>query len=271
MPVLGQITDKIRHIYKAYLPGWSDSLKRVGSMIEDPPIYQRMTARENLRYQSLAVTGRVNDGEIDQLLKLVDLAGRADEQPKAYSLGMKQRLGIAITLIGSPDMVILDEPANGLDPAGIREIRKLLLRLPETGTTVLVSSHQLAEVQQACEQLVILSRGTVIAAGSTQDILDARTSKALRVSVQPNEVAAATESLLAASCLVHVEPDGSLAVEPAAGLSGRDVNRILSRSEIFASSISRQQISLEQAFLQMTESEPDSPPSPVLATAGAAQ
>ena len=128
-------------------PGWGDVLSRVGSMIEAPPIYGRLTARQNLQYQSLAVDGTVENGEVDRLLRLVDLADRADDRPRGYSLGMRQRLGIAIALVGQPELVILDEPGNGLDPAGIIEMRNLMKRLPEAGTTVLVSSHQLAEVE----------------------------------------------------------------------------------------------------------------------------
>lgn len=148
--------------------GWGQTLKRVGSMIEDPPIYDQMSARQNLRYQSLAVTGRMADEEVDRLLQLVDLFERADERARDYSPGMKQRLGIATSLVGNPELVILDEPAKGLDRAGLGKIKTLLRRLPETGVTVLVSSHHPAELQQACDRLAVLSNGSLIAEGPTE-------------------------------------------------------------------------------------------------------
>jgi len=99
-------------------PRWGDVLHRVGSMIEAPPIYDRLTARQNLEYQSLAVSGSIDGGQVDELLRLVDLADRADDRPRRYSLGMRQRLGIAITPVGAPDLVILHAPRNRPAPAG---------------------------------------------------------------------------------------------------------------------------------------------------------
>lgn len=232
--------------------GWGQTLKRVGSMIEDPPIYDRMSARENLRYQFLAVTGSVDDTEIDRLLKLVDLHERADERPRGYSLGMKQRLGIATSLVGKPDLVILDEPANGLDPAGIREIRTLLRRLPEEGATVLVSSHQLAEVQQACDQLVILANGALIAQGTTHAILESRTSSHFLISVPPGNEASAVAALEASGTRVVHTNNTELTVEPASSVDGSALNRTLAAAGIYASELTRPTVSLEDAFLEMT-------------------
>lgn len=232
-------------------PGWGDALKRVGSMIEAPPIYDRLTARQNLRYQALAVSGEVNENEIDGLLRLVDLAERADDRPRGYSLGMRQRLGIAIALVGRPELVILDEPGNGLDPAGILEIRNLMGRLPEMGTTVLVSSHQLAEVQQVCDQLVILANGRTVAQGTTAEILAGRSHHVFYVTVADAEADLAASAFAAANLRITERVGPTFVVAPSADVSGRDVNRLLVAADVFATSIHQPTASLEDAFLDL--------------------
>lgn len=235
--------------------GWGSVLSRVGSMIEEPPIYGNLTARQNLRYQSLAVTGGVDDAQIDEILRLVDLAARADERPKKYSLGMKQRLGIGISLIGDPELVILDEPANGLDPAGIIEIRNLLRRLPETGTSVLVSSHQLAEVQQACDQLVIIANGRMITQGTTADILSSRTAHRFDLEVRVDEAVTTAAALEAAGIVVAHAELGHFRLEPADVVGGAEINRLLVDAGVYAASISKPTASLEDAFLDLVNEQ----------------
>ena len=232
--------------------GWGSTLHRVGAMIEAPPIYQRMTARENLQLQAISVGLSATSPRIDEILKLVDLYDRADDRARGYSLGMKQRLGIGVTLIGRPELVILDEPANGLDPAGIREIRRLLRRLPEDGTTVLVSSHQLAEVQQACDSLVVLANGRTIVEGSTTEILDAHQVDAFDIEIEAPAITAALDALALAGARVGANGT-TLAVEPPAGWTGTDLNKALVAAGVYAESIARQTVSLEAAFLEMTE------------------
>ncbi len=234
-------------------PRWGDVLRRVGSMIEEPPIYDRLTARQNLQYQSLAVRGSVDEGEVNDLLCLVDLADRADDRPRGYSLGMRQRLGIATTLVGQPDLVILDEPGNGLDPAGIIEIRKLMGRLSETGTTVLVSSHQLAEVQQACDQLIIIANGRTVAQGTTAQILSGRSQHLFHVTVSDDETGRATDALHAAGLVVTEQIGTTFVIEPPSDVDGRDLNRLLGANGVFASSINQPVASLEDAFLDLVQ------------------
>lgn len=237
-------------------PQWGDALRRVGSMIEAPPIYDRLTARQNLQYQGLAVSGAVDEAEVDQLLRLVDLADRADDRPRGYSLGMRQRLGIAITLVGQPELVILDEPGNGLDPAGIIEIRKLMGRLSESGTTVLVSSHQLAEVQQACDQLIVLANGRTVAQGTTSDILSGRSQHVFHITVDADEITQATQALRTAG-LTETELVGTtLVLTPPPEIDGKVINRTLASAQVYASSINQPVTSLEDAFLDLIE-QPD--------------
>lgn len=234
---------------------WGEALNRVGSMIEAPPIYNRLTARQNLQYQGLAVSGAVNDEEVEELLRLVDLVDRADDRPRGYSLGMRQRLGIAITLVGDPELVILDEPGNGLDPAGIIEIRKLMGRLPETGTTVLVSSHQLAEVQQACDQLIILANGRTVAQGTTAQILSGRSQHVFHVTVDGSETTQAATTLRAAGLAVVAQMDTTFVIEPPSEVSGRDINHLLASTGVYASAISQPETSLEDAFLELVQQD----------------
>jgi ABC-2 type transport system ATP-binding protein len=236
-------------------PGWGSVLTRVGSMIEEPPIYANLTTRQNLQYQSIAVTGSVDAAQIDEILLLIDLASRADERPKKYSLGMKQRLGIGISLIGKPELVILDEPANGLDPAGIIEIRQLLRRLPESGTTVLVSSHQLAEVQQACDQLVIIANGRMITQGTTDEILRSQTAHRFDLVVAASELDAAMDSVRHAGIEVTATDNGRFVATPPADVDGAALNRLLVGAGIFASSISQPTASLEEAFLDLVRNQ----------------
>lgn len=145
-------------------------MRRVGALVEAPVIYPKLSGRDNLR--TLAVLAGVGDERIDEVLDLVDLTGRDGDRASDYSLGMKQRLAIAAALLKDPELVILDEPTNGLDPAGIVEIRELLIRLGQIGKTVIVSSHLLAEIQAACDRLIIIKRGSLVFEGATHELLD---------------------------------------------------------------------------------------------------
>ena len=160
-PVLGEsITQP-----EKYLP-------RVGAMIEGPAFYPALTGKQNLAV--LAKLGGFATEPIQKLLDLVDLGDRGDSKFKTYSLGMKQRLGIAAALLPNPKLLVLDEPTNGLDPAGIHEIRTLLRKLADSGTTVFVSSHLLSEIEMISDYLVMLRQGKVIFSGKTIDLLAAQ-------------------------------------------------------------------------------------------------
>ena len=144
-------------------------LHRVGSMIEGPAFYPALSGAENIRV--LATLGGFSKSGIQNLLERVGLGDRANSKYKTYSLGMKQRLGIAAALLPTPQLLMLDEPTNGLDPAGIQEIRQLLRTLADEGTTVFLSSHLLSEIEMISDSLVMLRKGEVVFAGRTQDLL----------------------------------------------------------------------------------------------------
>jgi ABC-2 type transport system ATP-binding protein len=145
-------------------------LPHVGALIESPSFYPALSGAENLHV--LAIAGGHEPDRIPALLELVGLAGRGDDRYRSYSLGMKQRLGIAAALLGEPRLLILDEPANGLDPQGVREMRTLVGSLADTGRTVLVSSHDLSELEQICDWLILIDKGRSLYQGPTRALLD---------------------------------------------------------------------------------------------------
>ncbi len=219
-----------------------DVIGRVGAVVESPKFSPTFSARQNLLL--LARSVGVADTAVDEALDRVGLGSRAEDRFKSYSLGMKQRLAIAATLLKSPDLLILDEPTNGLDPAGIREIRELIRDLGEAGVTVLLSSHILAEVQQVCTSATIIGNGRMLTSGKVEDLLG-RTSYRLRVS----DPTAATAVLEAAGMDVRVDA-GSLDVgtdEP-----GERITRLLAEAGLFLSELTPVRADLETIFLELT-------------------
>ena len=170
------------------------AMAHVGSIVESPDLYGYLTGRENLLHFARMLPDGAQ-GRIAELARLVALEERLDDKVETYSLGMRQRLGIAQALLGAPDLLVLDEPANGLDPAGIREIRRLVrLLAEERGIAVFVSSHLLSEVEQMCDRVTIIHRGRALATGPVQELLDRSASGATTWRVRP--AARAAELLL---------------------------------------------------------------------------
>jgi ABC-2 type transport system ATP-binding protein len=150
-------------------------IDRIGAVVEEPRFSPSFSGRKNLSL--LAGSIGAPRSSVDAALRQVDLADRAREDYRGYSLGMKQRLAIAAALLKSPDLLVLDEPTNGLDPAGIRGIREMVTRLGESGVTVLLSSHILAEVQQVCHSVSIVDQGRLLASGRVEDLLGEKVSR----------------------------------------------------------------------------------------------
>lgn len=222
---------------------------RVGSLVETPLFFPAFSGRRNLGL--LARASDIPARRVEEMLELVDLRGRADDRVKNYSLGMKQRLGIAAALLKNPELLILDEPGNGLDAAGIREVRELIKRLGASGLTVLLSSHQLAEVQQVCDRVAIMSHGRVIAAGTVAELLAAGNTGDMLVGL--DDLAAGGRVLVGAGFQVSAA-DGRLRVGGVTDPAG--VTRTLAGAGLYLTELSPVGADLETVFLQLTGTEP---------------
>jgi ABC-2 type transport system ATP-binding protein len=224
--------------------------EKTGAIIENPAFYPYLSGRDNLKALAIAA-GDVPNERIEQLLRLVNMADRADGKYKSFSLGMKQRLGIAATLLTNPALVILDEPTNGLDPAGQREIRSIIPRLAEEGHAVLLASHMLHEVEQVSDRVAIIRKGKLIQEGSVRDLL--ASGGYIEVAVAPDETETAGRALSAMPWVEDIETvDGRLRVT-APEDAGQAINRALVERGIYASMIAPQRSSLEDLFLELTE------------------
>ncbi len=152
-----------------------DALIKLGAIVEEPIFFSYMTGRQNLRNLAMLNPNMVKKEQrekVEEVLKIVDLEDRGDDKVKTYSLGMKQRLGIAQALLNNPEIVILDEPANGLDPIGMRDLRELILKLrKEQNITFFISSHLLDELQQICNRFIAINKGKIMWQGSKEDLL----------------------------------------------------------------------------------------------------
>jgi ABC-type multidrug transport system ATPase subunit len=221
-------------------------IRRIGSIVEAPALYPWFSGRRNL--QILARINGIDRGAVDAALDRVGLSARAGDMVRTYSLGMKQRLGIAAALLKDPSLLILDEPANGLDPAGIVEVRGLLRSLGAEGRTVFVSSHILSEIQQMADRVAIIARGKLVAAGSVAEVLTSGRGAGLLVRVGDPE--AGRRALVDAGLEATV--DGELLRVVGAGNDGERVARALAAKDLFPSLLQPDEGNLERAFLELT-------------------
>ncbi len=218
-----------------------DGLARIGAMLEEPAFYPWLSGRRNLEVLALCGPRPPQAGAIDAVLGRVGLAVVADRRVKAYSQGMRQRLGLAAALLRSPVLLVLDEPTNGMDPAGIREFRALLRSLVDGGTTVFLSSHLLAEVEQVCDRVAVLYQGRLVEQG-------------------PADQPAARRLLGAAGWPQRSDGPGALLVEAA---GSREVNQVLGGGGVWAWQLLVERAGLEEAFLHLTD---DGTPTPEATT-----
>jgi ABC-2 type transport system ATP-binding protein len=221
-----------------------DVLGRVGAVVETPQFAPDLSGRRNL--QLLARTAGLPRQRADEVLEEVGLARGGRRRYRGYSYGMKQRLGLAAALLKKPDLLVLDEPMNGLDPAGIKEVRELVVRLGESGTTVLLSSHVLSEVQQVCSSVSIIAEGSLLASGKVADLLGERTAQT-RVGVgDPRQ---ATLVLTAAGFSVTRDANDLL-------VQGHDhpeeITRVLAAHDLYVTELSAVRPDLESFFLVLT-------------------
>jgi ABC-2 type transport system ATP-binding protein len=218
---------------------------RVGAIVESPAFFGNFSARKTLSL--LATAGGVEAARVDKVLERVGLRDRAGERVKTFSLGMKQRLAVASALLKGPELLILDEPANGLDPGGIHEMRTLMRDLAADGVTVLVSSHILSEIEQVCDTVTIISRGRRVVAGPVGEVLAAHSKGEYLVRVK--ELDRAREVLDGAG-LTASAMDGHLVV---AGVTDpATISEALGRAEVWLTELTPIGADLESVFLDLT-------------------
>ncbi len=224
-----------------------DGLDRIGVMIEEPSFYGFMSGRANL--ETLGRCGRrLPVAAIDDVLERVALTDVAHRKVKSYSQGMRQRLGLAAALMRKPDLLILDEPTNGMDPAGIRDFRALLRDLASSGTAVLLSSHLLSEVEHVCDEVAVLNEGRLVEQGRPGELSTARSQVHVTVAAEDRVLA----RQLLAGWSVRVGDEGDLVIDVT---DGRLVNQRLGTGGVWAERVEAVRPSLEEVFMDLTSIE----------------
>jgi len=224
---------------------------RVGALIENPAFVPSLSARTNLR--SLARLRGISNTRVEEVLAIVGLLDRSKEPVKRFSLGMKQRLGIAAALLPDAELLVLDEPTNGLDPAGIVEMRQLLRSLGDQGRTVIVSSHLLSEIEAACDSLAIVRFGQLLFSGPLADLVS-RAGESIEIAPEhPADVDGLAEALRAGGWKASVVLDEVHVSAPVS--RSADVNRAAAEAGIVLRVLRPREASLEEVFLRMTGTE----------------
>ncbi len=233
-------------------------LHSVGALIESPAFYPALSGQRNL--EVLVRLGRLDAHRIPTVLEQVGLAERAKDRVKTYSLGMKQRLGVAAALLPDPELVILDEPTNGLDPAGIREMREVMRSLADRGITVLVSSHLLREIEAICDHLMMIDHGRIVFQGPISGLLDAQHSG---ITARPENIADLHKlEQIARAADKHARVDGDALHVTADESFAAELNRQAFAAGITLRGLEVTRASLEDAFFAITESDDDAEPAP---------
>ncbi len=221
-------------------------INRVGAMVEGPALYDTLSGRDNLL---VAERSRNDGGDIDGTLELVGLAERADDKVSGYSKGMKQRLALGMALLNNPELLLLDEPMDGLDPAGQKTLRELLRRLVDDGKTVVVSSHVLADIQALADHVVIINRGRLVAEGPVAELIG--TDKT-RIGVEGSDHDRAIAILSSAGIEATTRGDHIYAET----LDARAAGRVLAEAGVYPSELIVEKRDLEQVFLELTAERP---------------
>jgi len=228
-----------------YAPGEPPGLARIGSLIESPGFYPFLSGRENMKV--VADLAGVEHRRVEEVLDIVELTNRAGRKFRTYSTGMKQRLGVAAALLKDPELLILDEPTNGLDPQGMAEMRKLIKDIGQGDRTVLLSSHLLGEVEQICDRVGVISNGKLVKQSRVEDLLG---EKGVLVRAEPVEQAEAILAGIFGAATVTQE-NGAIRVMTAPDRIA-DINRQLVTAGVAVSEVRPMERSLEEVFFQLT-------------------
>ncbi|MCX6003750.1 MAG: ABC transporter ATP-binding protein, partial [Chloroflexi bacterium] len=226
------------------------ALRRIGAIVEEPAFYPYLSGWDNLQALAKSIGG-ISKNKIAEVLERVSLSDRAKDQYGQYSMGMKQRLGIASTLLRDPELVLLDEPTNGLDPAGTKEIRDLIPKLAHESRAILLCSHLLHEVELVCDHVAIIKQGVVIANAPVKELL----SQGNQLQIRADNMEQATAILSNLPWVESVKREGDYLVIDVPRDRGADVNRVLAEKGIFVAELVNRTTSLESVFLQLTGGE----------------
>ena len=229
-------------------PGTPESLLKVGAMVEAPAFYPYMSGHDNLRM--LAIYCGAPAKRVDEVLEMVELTPRAKHKFSTYSMGMKQRLGIAAALIKEPELLILDEPTNGLDPQGMVDVRKLIIELGKGDRTVLISSHLLGEVEQMCTRIGVVQKGKLVAEG-TIDALRGKSSLLIRAQPADRALNVLTEACGAENVK---NENGAFSLSVDLGRTA-ELNRLLVQAGVDVTELRESERSLEDVFMELTGTE----------------
>jgi ABC-type multidrug transport system ATPase subunit len=240
-------------------PGFREATRRVGAIIEAPPLYKNATARQNLEIRAAAIGLTDGPDQVLALLHRVGLGDRADDPVGSFSLGMRQRVGVALTLMGDPEIVVLDEPTNGLDPEGALEVRNLVRSLPERGATTLLCTHRLAEVEATCDYVVVLQAGRLVTQGTLADVIAQATSSGLAIRVADADAQRAL-AIVGSLGLGDVRLAGGEIVTTVVPGDPAVVTRRLADEGIYLSGLNERRATLEEAFLKLTHADADRGP-----------
>jgi len=253
--MLGIVMDILKASSGNYLwkgkPGSAKMRQQIGTLLETPNFYHYLSGLKNLRIA--AEIKQRGKEDIEKVLQLVNLWQRKDSKFSTYSLGMKQRLAIASTLLGNPDIMVFDEPTNGLDPAGIAEIRELIRQLNRQGKTIIMASHILDEVEKVCTHVAIIQKGELKASGSVKDILDTKKAEETVMEIAADDLPALQNIIGQINGLLEVSiADHQLQVVFSNGITAQEVNRFCFEKGVVLSKLNVKRRSLETTFLEIT-------------------
>ena len=238
------------------IAGHEKSLRRVGAIIESPSFYPYLSGIKNLKYFQM-ISGRGSDKELESLIARVGLSGRGEDLFRTYSSGMKQRLGIAYSLLGDPDLVFLDEPTNGLDPDGMIEVRDLIKSLGNGNRTVLLSSHLLHEVEQICDSVIIISKGKLIAQGQVSKLVATVGSEQIRT--KTTDDSKARQILTNLDWVEDVTTHEKSLVVTAPIARSPEISAALADADVYIAEMVPIRTTLEDYFLEVTADGDEKP------------
>jgi ABC-2 type transport system ATP-binding protein len=219
-------------------------LRKIGALLDAKWVHPNRSAHAHLRW--MAVSNKISTKRVDEVLDMVGLTSVAKKRAGGFSLGMSQRLGIAGALLGDPEVLLFDEPVNGLDPEGILWIRKFMHRLADEGRTVLVSSHLLSEMSLTAQELIVIGRGKLIAQSSTEDFVTAATENTVKV--RSPQVSKLRDALTGMNAVLRDDADALIV----SGLDSAQIGEIAAANQVVLHELSPQRGSLEEAFMQLT-------------------